>query len=304
MTDKITSHTHSIVFHTRCHLLLPFLLLTVNSPIRGFHQQQMKGQRDFFYIGWNLGAITSVLLPLLTWSIACLVKAFGGDGDQNRNEETSSWWSWGNGRQEERGAEDQQWKGAILFVYLWSLISFGLIVWYGNAVFRRSAHPLPLLSALVVHCNACLMCLLLVCSLGVSHVVLMLISIHTNICGCCGTVGAIPVHLFWIFLTNHHVHLSQINYDERQLEERGWLSQFGACSTLTFASFMLYSIIFVIIIRHRSKVADSVPFHGTGAEVAVQRTGSTVSNDYQREPSSQQEEQREPNHLKSSWTFY
>jgi hypothetical protein len=34
------------------------------------------------------------------------------------------------------------------------------------------------------------------------------------------------------------------------------------------------------------------------------RESSDVSNDYQREPSSQHEEQREPNHIKATWTFY
>jgi hypothetical protein len=123
----------------------------------------MTQKRDYFVLSWNLGAVLSALLPFLTWLAAALLK--GGD---NGEEQSSSWWSWGNGQQQERGPEDQQGKGAIVFVYIWSLLAFGLIVWYGNAVFRNHAHPLPLLSALVVFWNACLMCLLLVCSLGVS----------------------------------------------------------------------------------------------------------------------------------------
>lgn len=122
---------------------------------------------DYFVLSWNLGAVLSTLLPFLTWLAAALVVR-GGNDEGEQQDQSSSWWSWGNGQQEERGPEDQQGKGAIVFVYLWSLLAFGLIVWYGNAVFRNRAHPLPLLSALVVFCNACFMCLLLVCSLGVS----------------------------------------------------------------------------------------------------------------------------------------
>ena len=126
---------------------------------------------DYFVLSWNLGAVLSALVPFLTWLAAAL--ANGGDDAEEQSgddgeEQSSSWWSWGNGQQQERGPEDQQGKGAIVFVYIWSLLAFGLIVWYGNAVFRNRAHPLPLLSALVVFWNASLMCLLLVCSLGVS----------------------------------------------------------------------------------------------------------------------------------------
>jgi hypothetical protein len=124
----------------------------------------MTQHRDYFVLSWNVGAVSSVLLPFLTWLTAVLINGSNDEGE----EQSSPWWSWGNGQQAERGPEDQQGKGAIVFVYIWSLLAFGLIVWYGNAVFRNHAHPLPLLSALVVYCNACLMCLLLVCSLGVS----------------------------------------------------------------------------------------------------------------------------------------
>lgn len=96
----------------------------------------------------------------------------------------------------------------------------------------------------------------------------------------------------------------QINYDDRQLEERGWLSQFGACSTLTYGCFMLYCIIFVFVIRRRSKSAEFVRDNAADGDANVTRDSSVISSDYQREPSAQQEEQREPNHIKSSWTFY
>ena len=67
---------------------------------------------------------------------------------------------------------------------------------------------------------------------------------------------------------------------------------------------MLYSLIFVFIIRRRSKRTELARVDRSAGDADVIRDGSVVSSDYQREPSSQQEEQREPNHIKASWTFY
>jgi hypothetical protein len=67
---------------------------------------------------------------------------------------------------------------------------------------------------------------------------------------------------------------------------------------------MLYSLIFVFIIRRRSKSAELARGEATPGDADVTRDSSVISSDYQREPSSQQEEQREPNHIKASWTFY
>ena len=157
----------------------------------------MTEQRDNFRLAWNIGAAHAVLLPFLLWFVAFLVKG-GDDREEEEEEGQSSWWSWGNNNNddgdddgnnnnggndensggwwfwgnngEEMRREDQQGRGAIVFVYLWSLLVFGLLVWYGNVVFRKNAHPLPLLSAMVVFWNMCFMCLILVCSLGVSGV--------------------------------------------------------------------------------------------------------------------------------------
>ena len=92
--------------------------------------------------------------------------------------------------------------------------------------------------------------------------------------------------------------------------EQGWLTQFDSCCTLTYACFLLFTGVCVYIIRRRtsknSELAHDVHGGGGGGTTHEEgsRESSDVSNDYQREPSSQHEEQREPNHIKATWTFY
>ena len=97
-------------------------------------------------------------------------------------------------------------------------------------------------------------------------------------------------------------------FQNQQYQGHGWLAQFGSCCTLTYACFFLFSGICVYVIRRRtSRNPDLADAYGGGGTTDVDkdsRESSVVSNDYQREPSAQQEEQREPNHIKATWTFY
>ena len=110
-------------------------------------------ERDYFVVGWNVGAVLSVILPFVLWLVACIIHT--SDNKNNNNGDGSNqWWNSKN--------------NGILFGYCWSLLLFGLIVWYGNVVFRKQANPLPLLSALVVFCNTSIICLASVGSSAVS----------------------------------------------------------------------------------------------------------------------------------------
>ena len=99
--------------------------------------------------------------------------------------------------------------------------------------------------------------------------------------------------------------------NQQYQEGQGWMTQFGACCTMTYACLLLFSGIFVYLIRRRTgrnpELAHDVYDGGDGTTHDVDkgsRDSSVTSNDYQREPSSQHEEQREPNHIKATWTFY
>ena len=114
-------------------------------------------ERDYFVVGWNVGAVVSVILPFVLWLVASIIHT--NDTNKNNNNgdgsnQSSPWWNSKN--------------NGILFGYCWSLLLFGLIVWYGNVVFRKQANPLPLLSALVVFCNTNIICLASVGSSAVS----------------------------------------------------------------------------------------------------------------------------------------
>ena len=101
-------------------------------------------ERDYFIVGWNVGAVVSVILPLAMWLIACI--GHTSENNNDNNSDGSNQWNNKN-------------MNGLLFGYGWSLLVFSLIVWYGNVVFRKHANPLPLLSALIVFCNTSIICL-------------------------------------------------------------------------------------------------------------------------------------------------
>jgi hypothetical protein len=82
----------------------------------------------------------------------------------------------------------------------------------------------------------------------------------------------------------------------------GWLYTFEMSCVLTLSNYVAFSLIFVYWIRRRSREADWTP--EISAFDQLSREISAVSGDYQREPTSYEIEQREPNHIKASWSFY
>ena len=123
-------------------------------------------ERDYFVISWNVGAVLSLILPLSLWIVACIFHT--SENNNNANSDGSNRWT-------------NKSSNGLLFGYSWSLLVFGLIVWYGNVVFRKQANLLPLLSALVVFCNTSIICLAFV---GSSSVVSLEYSLCIN-CACC-----------------------------------------------------------------------------------------------------------------------
>ena len=112
----------------------------------------MNGQNGLL-LTFNMTAGATVFLPLFTSMIASLVS-----GEEIR------WWSWG--RAEELG------QGVTLgFVYFWSLLLFGGIVWYGgNRVLQNDnkGQLKGFLVTLILFTNLALMLALLTSDLGVS----------------------------------------------------------------------------------------------------------------------------------------
>lgn len=130
---------------------------------------------DWFVLGWNVSAATTVLLPLLMLTISRLVHwdADNGNGDNdngddnnnNNNNNSGSWWHWGNSNnngQVEEGSNDNAipwwWfggrhgsvdsadraKGSLIFVYIYSMGLFVILTLYGSFVLRRGSEYGPL----------------------------------------------------------------------------------------------------------------------------------------------------------------
>lgn len=118
-----------------------------------------------FLLSWNIGALASLVLPLLISLIIPRNRREGG-------EEETNWWNWGgnnnnNGNNQDNNNQDGQswWQrlfggdrddpeqrgmggGVELFVYFYVIAIFGGLVWYGNRILRRGAFTLPLLASM------------------------------------------------------------------------------------------------------------------------------------------------------------
>jgi hypothetical protein len=114
-------------------------------------------QKGSLSSAWNSAAGATVLLPLFLFLMARLVNNIregGGDGGEG---EGGWWWWWQQDRpQEERGT-----KGALGFVYIWSLIIFALLVWRGDRVLEHKKDHRALFAALVVFANLAFLCCIL-----------------------------------------------------------------------------------------------------------------------------------------------
>lgn len=118
-----------------------------------FHQwnkeknEQLRPGQSPLLIGFNLAAGATVLLPLVMWMIARLV----------RNEEAK------DAKEDGQGA-------ALGFVYIWSLLVFACVVWHGNQVLERDSKELlkVFLASLVFFSNLAFLLSVLTGRLGVS----------------------------------------------------------------------------------------------------------------------------------------
>lgn len=98
---------------------------------------------------WNVAAAATVVLPLVASWLALVV---------NREGEGGSWW-WGG---EGNGTV------VLVVVYIWSLLLFAYLVWYGNRVLtkEKESQMKVLLAALFVFANLALLCSILIGGLG------------------------------------------------------------------------------------------------------------------------------------------
>lgn len=113
---------------------------------------------------WNVAALATVLVPLL---ILMFARIFNGEEGGGGGEEEGFWsWSWFRNNEGGGGGEERN-GGALVFVYLWSLLSFLVLVWFGNKVLggeaggdREKAAP-TLFVALLGFTNLAFLCFIL-----------------------------------------------------------------------------------------------------------------------------------------------
>jgi hypothetical protein len=114
--------------------------------------------------------------------------------------------------------------------------------------------------------------------------------------------------------------------EEREVEENGWLGQWGACVALTFAFMTLYSGVFFFLLRRRHNVTNFAPssslfgsswsqpdqqiVKGHGAESSnaadyrFMPFSTTTRNDQSPSTASQHQEQNSQQQEKAWWEFW
>jgi hypothetical protein len=142
------------VVHSTRH---KFFLIFLTMGCKDYFRKANKEKNDFcqrlgehpLLLGFNIAAGATVLLPLFMWMIARLIRE---DGEGNR------------------AAEDGGQGATLGFVYIWSLVAFGCIIWHGNQVLERDSKELlkVLLASLAVFCNLAFLLSVFTGSLAVS----------------------------------------------------------------------------------------------------------------------------------------
>jgi hypothetical protein len=199
---------------------------------------------------WNISAVATVALPLFIFFIARLVNRDGG-GAGEENKEGSNWWWWGGniqnnengeeggGQEEEEAAaeeeeeqedeegrrilwwwgsennpeEEERGNGTLVFVYIWSLLVFAYLIWYGNRVLKKEKeNPMQvLLASLFFFANLAFLCSMM--SGG------------------------------FVFQTN----------GAKAEEEEGWLERWPAVMFLTYVSWTIFAVVFAIIVYRKTR---------------------------------------------------
>lgn len=134
-------------------------------------------RQNALLLAWNLSTFLSVLVPLVVYSV-CHARRDEEDGSQDDNNNNGWTWWWNNnndddnnnnngeddennngwwynlwyGNEEER-REEEQGSGALVFVYLWTLVMFLAIVYYGHQHIRNSSTNKNFLLALCMFAN-------------------------------------------------------------------------------------------------------------------------------------------------------
>lgn len=151
------------------HRILPYKLsMSTQFPT----YEQIKSDR--FLSLWNGGALASVFVPLFSLILAHISAPEGGD-----NEEGFQWWSWfGNGEEGgenrtpwwffwgDNDEDDENHTGVILFTYLWEMMLFGLIIYWGNMQ-RSRKENLTLGSGLFMFTNFTANIAILIACMGI-----------------------------------------------------------------------------------------------------------------------------------------
>ena len=121
---------------------------------------------------WQVSALATVALPLFFFLVSGIFSQDGGGEEggwwsnfwNNDEERGGWWWWWQNDHQEEQRGNG----GAALgFVYCWSLVLFGVLVWRGSKVLEKKKDYRALFAVLVVFANLAFLCWILVAGSGV-----------------------------------------------------------------------------------------------------------------------------------------
>ena len=107
-----------------------------------------KNERRTWIYGWFISGMLTILIPLIIFVTSRRVNTDeedGGDANNNNNnnneennQSTSPWWFFGSNRGDDRRDEDRT-PPILIASYLWSILVFHGILFYGYRAFRYSS---------------------------------------------------------------------------------------------------------------------------------------------------------------------
>jgi hypothetical protein len=115
---------------------------------------------------WFISGAVTVVLPLILFGWARL--SYSGDGnddngnqddDNNQNNQNDGapwWWFGGNDERREEAASP-----ALVFTYVWSLLLFGAILYYGLKSIRRGGQDMIVITSLIFFANLAFLMMIL-----------------------------------------------------------------------------------------------------------------------------------------------
>jgi len=172
MLSKLTSDTFILIWNVACIVtfLLPFISFVIGRLTNDGQQQNENDDNNDNNNNNNYNnpdyydEYGNYVGPTHWWQFWKRSNTNNGQDDNNNDEKTSPWWYiWGEEREGQNPEEEG--KGALLFVYIWTLVIFAGLAYLGNTTGMAVSKLEALRWILIGFANYCFVIIVLLIAL-------------------------------------------------------------------------------------------------------------------------------------------